>query len=157
MGSNLFENVPFPLSLNENRYFIINDNNGQYSISVITSNENIAEFEIVNNKPVSNTLSHVFLTDKKTLVVCSLEDGNLVYKVNIGQEIALTYLEPDNPVLIKINPDRILIGKSSFSGNTISGVAVGIILFKNGGFALGASRIAPGPVSELYRSAFGRK
>jgi len=150
LGSNMFVNVPFPLSLDERRYFVIRSDKGQFYISVIASNDNVAEFEIIKNKPVSNSISNVFMTDKHTLVVSSLDDGNQVYMVNVGREIDMTYLLPNKPVNIKVSSDKIFIGGSSFSGNSIQGFPVGIIVYKNGGLALGAGRIPARTVSELY-------
>ncbi|PKN51721.1 MAG: hypothetical protein CVU55_10820 [Deltaproteobacteria bacterium HGW-Deltaproteobacteria-13] len=153
VGSNLFVNVPFPLSLDEKRYFIINSDKGQFSISVIVGNEDIAEFEIVNNKPVRNSLSNAFLTDSQTLVVSNLNDGKQVYKIDIGREIDLTYLSPDKPVSIKVFTDKIQVGSNTLSNNSIQGFMVGIIVFKNGDLAMGGTRIAPRAVSELFRRA----
>jgi hypothetical protein len=157
MGSNLFSNVPFALSLDERRYFIINSDKGQFSISVIVGNEKIAEVEIVNNRPVRNSLSNVFLTHGQTLIVSSLDDGKQIYKANVGREIDLTYLTPDKPVRIRVAPDRIQVGGSTLSNNSISNFMVGIIVFKNGGMALGGNSIAPKAVRELYLRTIGKR
>jgi hypothetical protein len=148
LGTNIF-NCLFPISLDNRRFLRIGSENGRYFISTIVSDDNVVDFEIVNNVPRVNSLSNVFTTKSGTLVVNSLKTGDLIYKVDVGSEITVTYKNQ----VVKITEDRIVAGGTILTGNSIN-AGVGVILFKDGGSALGGSVAnIPKNVMELYKRA----
>lgn len=151
LGTNIL-NCLFPVSLDNRRFIRIGAENGRYFISVIVSYDDTVDFEIVNNVPRSNALSNVFTTHSGTLVVNSLKTGDLIYKVDVGREIIVSY----NNNVIKITEDKIIAGGSTLVGNSIN-TGVGIILHKNGSTGIGGSvGNIPKRVMELYKRALAK-
>lgn len=150
LGTNIF-NCIFPISLDNKRFFIISSEKGRYFISVIVSDDNVFDFEVVNNMPRGNPLSYVFATQSGTLVACSSKTGDTIYKVDVGSEISLSYLSPSKPQLVKITQDKLMAGGATLVGNSFN-TGVGVILFKNGGIGLGGSALGniPKNIMELY-------
>ena len=151
LGTNIL-NCLFPVSLDNSRFIRIGEENGRYFISVIVSCDDTVDFEIVNNVPRSNALSNVFTTHSGTLVVNSLKTGDLIYKVDVGSEIIVSY----NNKVMKITEDKIIAGGITLGSNSIN-TGVGIILHKNGGTGIGGSvGNIPKRVMELYKRALAK-
>lgn len=148
LGTNIFDCL-FPISLDNKRFVRIGEENGRYFISVIVSEDNLVDFEIVDNVPRVNSFSHVAATQSGTLVVSSPRTGHLIYKVNVGSEITLSYSNHT----VKVAGDRIMVDGSTLTRNQFQ-TGVGIILFEHAGFGLGGSETTiPKNVLDLYKKA----
>lgn len=78
-GSNIL-NCPIPIIL-ENRYFVLEQENGQDIFSVFTLRDRTPIFEILRNEPQDNPLTTASKTAPGFITVVEKETGNLLYKL----------------------------------------------------------------------------
>lgn len=151
LGSNVFNNCLFPLSLNKERFFFISRENGQYAISIIVNAGDHAEFELIRNVPNSNSTSNIFRAKNGALVASNMEDGNIIYKMTTSPNIAITYYQSTpKPIPITIAEKLITIGGVNLSNNQFTNFDVGIIVDKKGGISLGSNYAVPPVVKKLF-------
>lgn len=151
LGSNIFRDVLFPLSYDNNRFFIFSTEEGRLQVYVIAADRERAEFEVVKNTPNANSFSNAFTTNSGVLVVSRLDNGDLIYKLTVAQDIIRILFEGSTRQIdTKITREEISLNGSKLRSNQIVGSPVGIALFKNGGFAIGSTDL-PSSVMELIK------
>jgi hypothetical protein len=150
IGSNKFENVAFPLAL-ENRYFLLESSEGEDVWTVFTITDGKPVIEILKNKPHENELSKAEANPTGIITVSDPKTGMFLYKLRPGNKSSSIFGRINgNETEIKITDREIRIGTNTFQNNLVSGFNVGIIVDSKGGIGMGAG--LPPEIQNLFRA-----
>jgi len=139
IGGNKFEKVFIPLVL-EDRYFLVEEQDGNDVWSVITLSEGKPIVEILRNKPQENPITVSDTNPRGIIAVADPKRGQFIYKLRPGSKNSSIFGKINGKETeIKITDREIRIGTNVFQNNMITGFAVGISVDKNGGIALGSA------------------
>ncbi|MEI6610799.1 MAG: hypothetical protein WCO53_13800 [Deltaproteobacteria bacterium] len=138
IGGNKFEKVFIPLAF-EDRYFLVEEQDGSDIWTVITLSEGKPIVEILQNKPQKNPITVSDTNPTGIIAVADPTTGQFIYKLRPGSKNSSIFGKINGKETeIKITDREIRIGTNVFQNNMITGFAVGIRVDKNGGIALGA-------------------
>ena len=150
IGSNKFENVAFPLIL-ENRYFMLESSGDSDIWTVFTVKEGKPIIEILKNTPQDNDFSKVETNPTGIITVSDPKTGAFLYKLRPGNKNSSIFGRINGEEKeIKITDREIRIGTNIFQNNTVKVSAVGIIVDSHGGIGMGAS--LPSELQRLFNT-----
>lgn len=137
IGSSLFSCL-VPLVL-EDRYFFVAEGTKEDLFTVFFLKDGKPIFEIYENEPRENPITEVTKTSVGVVTVADRQTGRFVYKVRPGFKGSSIFGRiKEEEAEIVINDREIRVGNSKVVDCTIQ-AEVGIILFKDGGMAIGAT------------------
>lgn len=150
IGNNKFENVVFPLAL-ENRYFMLESSVGVDIWTVLTVKDGKPVIEILKNKPQDNDLSKSETNPTGVVTVSDPKTGVFLYKIRPGNRNSSIFGRIEGQETeIKITDKEIRIGTNTFQNNLVSGFAVGIIVDGTGGIGMGVG--LPAELRKLFHA-----
>ncbi|MCJ7690993.1 MAG: hypothetical protein MUO60_16995 [Clostridiaceae bacterium] len=150
IGSNKFENVAFPLAL-ENRYFMLESSGDSDIWTVFTVKEGKPIIEILKNTPQDNDFSKAETNPTGIITVSDPKTGAFLYKLRPGNKNSSIFGRINGEEKeIMITDREIRIGTNTFQNNTVTSSAVGIILDSHGGIGIGAS--LPSELQRLFNT-----
>ena len=148
IGSNKFENVAFPLAF-EDRYFMLETNEGNDLWTVFTVQNEKAIVEILKNIPQENEFTET--ETNSTGIITVSKDGVFLYKIRPGSKNSSIFGKINGEETeMKITDREIRIGTNTFQRNTVIGFGVGIIVNKNG---IGMGAPLPTKIKDIVQQA----
>lgn len=122
----------------EGRHFIFEPGDLP-SITVILEQDGELIFEILRNMPMDNPISSVSINPTGTITVSNKNSGDFIYKIRPDSETSVLFgtIEGEE-ISVKVTDSLIKIGTSEVKNCAFNGVGAGVVINKNGGFALGA-------------------
>ena len=146
-GSN-FTNCSLPLVF-EDRYFMVEPGTPIPFLSVIIEIDGQPRFEILKNEPIENQKSVATKSAPGIITVTDKNTNQFIYKVRPGSETSIVFGTMKGKELnVTISDKTIKIGSSTIENCTFNGVGAGVVINKNGGFAIGA------PLPEFIKNNF---
>ena len=137
IGSNNFEKVAIPLAI-EDRYFLIEEQNGNDIWTVFTFSDGQPVVEILRNQPQKNSLSTATTNPTGIVTVADPNTGAFLYKLRPGSKNSSIFGKiRGEETEIRVTDREIRIGTNVFQNNTVLGSAVGIKIGKDGSIAMG--------------------
>ena len=148
-GGSEFINCSVPLAF-EGRYFIVEPGDPASLISVVLDFEGKPIFEVFKNQPVDNPLTTVSKTPPGILTVIDKQSRTFLYKIRPGSETSIVFgtIKGDE-INVAITDRQIKVGTNTIQNCVFNGVGAGIVVYKSGGFGIGA------PIPESLRKWFG--
>ena len=142
IGSNKFEKVAIPLSI-EGRYFLIEEENGNDLWTVLTFFNGQPVVEILRNQPKQNALSTVTTNATGIVTVADSKTGAFLYKLRPGSKNSSIFGKiKGEETEIRVTDREIKIGTNVFQENTVIGSAIGIMVGKDGSIGIDAKSAA---------------
>jgi hypothetical protein len=140
-GGSEFTGFSVPL-VYEGRYFILEPGN-EALVTVFVERNGEPVFEVLKNKPVENVITDVTATSAGVVTVSEKGTGRFLYKVRPGSETSVAFGKlAGGEVPVRITDRIIQVGTNTVQNCTFVGPMAGVVVFPDGGFAMGA-RIPP--------------
>ena len=138
IGSNQFQNVAIPLIF-EDRYFIIEQINGQDTFTVFSIVNGQQVIEILRNKPNKNILSQVEANATGIITVSDIKSGQFLYKIRPGSNASIIFGKiQGKEEEIGITDKEITYRGGKYLNNVIVGAQVGIKINNDGSVSMGS-------------------
>ena len=139
IGGNKFEKVAIPLAIKD-RYFLIEEQNGNDVWTVFTFSDGQPVIEILRNQPQKNPISTATTNPTGIVTVADPKSGDFFYKLRPGSKSSSVFGKiRGEETEIRVTDREIRIGTNVFQNNTVIGSAVGIKVGKDGSIAMGAA------------------
>lgn len=137
IGSNKFDQVEIPLVF-EDRYFLIEEQNGNDLWTVLTFADGNPVVEILRNEPQQNALSTASKNPTGIVTIADPNTGAFLYKLRPGSKNSSIFGSMNGQETeIKITDREIRIGTNVIQKSMIVGSPVGIKVGKNGTIDIG--------------------
>jgi hypothetical protein len=138
IGTNKFEKVAIPLAI-EDRYFLIEEQNGNDLWTVFTFSDGQPVVEVLRNQPQQNALSTATTNPTGIVTVSDPKTGDFLYKLRPGSKNSSIFGKiKGQETEIRVTDREIRIGTNVFQNNTVIGSAIGIKVGKDGSIGMGA-------------------